>query len=238
MSGFNWQCPHCNHYVTITSDRFEIINNYLEIDNALGNIGCQVRFHVCPNSSCRQPTFDLRFNQWAYSHPGIRERKFGKLLRSWRLYPEGAAKPFPDYIPEAIRNDYREACLIVDLSPKASATLSRRCLQGILRDFWKVKSGTLWHEIQQVEDKTDAVTWAAINAVREIGNIGAHMEKDINVIVDVDSGEAEMLIKLVETLLTEWYIARHDREQRMKAITSAAAAKKAPPITPTDNAKE
>lgn len=36
--------------------------------------------------------------------------------------------------------------------------------------------------------------------VREIGNIGAHMEADINVIIDVDPDEAQILIDLVELL--------------------------------------
>jgi len=38
----------------------------------------------------------------------------------------------------------------------------------------------------------DPLTWEAIDAVRKLGNIGAHMEKDINVIVDVDPEEAEL----------------------------------------------
>ncbi|WP_372445280.1 hypothetical protein [Clostridium estertheticum] len=44
----------------------------------------------------------------------------------------------------------------------------------------------------------DPLTWEAIDAVRTIGNIGAHMEKDINQIVDVESSEAALLI---ETLI-------------------------------------
>ncbi len=54
------------------------------------------------------------------------------------------------------------------------------------------------------------------------------MEKDINVIVDVDPDEAELLIGLIETLLREWYVAREERKARMGFIVSAAAAKKAP----------
>jgi hypothetical protein len=123
-------------------------------------------------------------------------------------------------------DDYREACLIQDLSPKASATLSRRCLQGILRDFWQVKPGRLVNEIDQIKDKVDPETWAAIDAVRTIGNIGAHMEKDISVIVDVDPNEAELLIGLVETLIREWYIGREERKSRMSAIVTAAGSKK------------
>ncbi|MCP1830281.1 hypothetical protein ACVIHH_005106 [Bradyrhizobium sp. USDA 4518] len=33
----------------------------------------------------------------------------------------------------------------------------------------------------------------AIDAVRIVGNIGAHMEKDVNLIVDIEPGEAQML---------------------------------------------
>lgn len=71
-------------------------------------------------------------------------------------------------------------------SPKASATLSRRCIQGMIRDRWEVKESTLFHEIDAIKDKIDPRTWAAINSVRQIGNIGAHMEKDIDLIVEID----------------------------------------------------
>ena len=40
----------------------------------------------------------------------------------------------------------------------------------------------------------------AIDAVRKIGNIGAHMERDINLIVDIDPNEAAILIGLIELL--------------------------------------
>ena len=53
------------------------------------------------------------------------------------IRPKSIAYKFPDYIPQAIRSDYEEACSIVNLSPKASATLSRRCLQGMIRDFFR-----------------------------------------------------------------------------------------------------
>ena len=38
------------------------------------------------------------------------------------------------------------------------------------------------------------------------------MEKDINVIIDIDPEEAEKLIKLIELLLDQWYINRHEQE--------------------------
>jgi hypothetical protein len=152
-----------------------------------------------------------------------------KTKTVWHLIPEADVKVFPDYIPEPIIADYREAALIKEKSPKASATLSRRCLQGMIRDFWKVKSGRLVDEIDALQDRIDPVTWKAIDGVRKLGNIGAHMEKDINVIVDVDSGEAQLLIGLIETLIGDWYVTRHEREERMAAIVAASEAKKPTP---------
>jgi len=149
----------------------------------------------------------------------------GDVIRVWNLVPPSRAKAFPDYIPKGILDDYNEACLIVDLSPKASATLSRRCLQGILRDFWKVNPGRLIDEIEQIKDKTDPLTWDAIDAVRKVGNIGAHMENDINVIREVDPNEAEMLVGLIEILLRDWYIAREERKNRLIKIRAIADEK-------------
>ena len=77
----------------------------------------------------------------------------------------------------------RKLVSIRDLSPKASATLARRALQGMIRDYWKVSKGRLIDEIDAIKEKVDPITWKAIDAIRRIGNIGAHMEKDINVII-------------------------------------------------------
>lgn len=221
---FNWECPHCERAVTITDER--ITSNYhtLYIENAEGLRTFSSTFIVCPNRKCRKLTLQASLHE---SEPNSRGgTRLTKKLQEWALIPPSAAKSFPDYIPHVIREDYLEACLILDLSPKASATLSRRCLQGILRDFWKVKPGRLVTEIEQIKDEIDPVTWDAIEAVRKLGNIGAHMEKDIDLIIEVDPEEAKLLIGLVETLLKEWYVAREERRERMSAVIKAAAVKK------------
>ncbi|MCW3784262.1 DUF4145 domain-containing protein [Defluviimonas salinarum] len=159
----------------------------------------------------------------------------GGELFSGRLFPESIAKPQPDYIPVALREDYVEACRIRDLSPKASATLSRRCLQGMIRDFCGVKKDTLLAEITTLKElvKTDKApsgvsldSVEAIDHVRGVGNIGAHMEKDINHIVPVDPQEAQLLIELIESLFEEWYVAREKRAARFSGIKALAESKK------------
>jgi hypothetical protein len=229
MADFNWTCPHCERAVTISDGRITNDQHTLRIENAVGRRSLVSTFIVCPNQECRRFTLTARLYE-SYNVRG--EEHLTTKLEEWDLIPTSKAKTFPPYIPQAILDDYREACLIRDLSPKASATLARRCLQGILRDFWQVKAGRLVDEIEQIKNRVDPLTWAAIEAVRKIGNIGAHMEKDINVIVDVDPDEAELLIGLVETLLREWYVAREERQTRMGAIVAAASAKATKPPAP------
>jgi len=96
----------------------------------------------------------------------------------------------------------------------------------MIRDFWGVSKRTLNDEIKAIEDKVDPLTWAAIDAVRNIGNIAAHMDKDFNVIIDVDRKEAGLLIGLIETLITDWYVLRHHREEQLRAIVELSDEKK------------
>ncbi len=220
---FHWTCPFCNHDTVITGERIHSDRTDLEIGNAEGPRRLVSTFIVCPNPKCRKITLDvllyiLKFDQ--FHNPGT-----GDLVKRWHLIPASRAQAFPDYVPKPIINDYNEACVICEGSPKASATLSRRCLQGIIRDFWKVKPGKLIAEIEQIKEKVDPLTWDAIDSVRKVGNIGAHMEADINLIVDVEPNEAELLIGLIETLIRDWYVAREERKARLEEIKKVAEQK-------------
>lgn len=64
----------------------------------------------------------------------IAVRLIGEKITPYH-YPPAGVIHLPEYIPSAIRSDYMEALSIVDASPKASATLSRRCLQGMIHDY-------------------------------------------------------------------------------------------------------
>jgi hypothetical protein len=219
MDPILWTCPYCNRPCTLQRSDIRTISGDTDISREYGAFWSQFKIVVCPNPSCRQLTITARIDRYA-------NNSIGDNLYSWNLIPESQAKPFPEYIPKVILDDYREACLIRDQSPKASATLSRRCLQGMIRDFWEIVKGTLFSEISELKSKVDPKTWEAIDSVRQVGNIGAHMEKDVNAIVDVDPEEASMLIWLIETLFEDWYVERHDREEKMQKLIEMAQNKK------------
>jgi hypothetical protein len=234
----NWRCPYCGAHQAVLSARFHSTSVRISNDSGeWGPTGTGITTIVCANSDCKKMTLRFALHH-RYDRPNDPYDRFDltKEIESWNLLPESSAKPLPDHIPLPLRNDYLEACRIRDLSPKASATLSRRCLQGMIRDFCGISRNRLVDEIKELEKavsdgkappgvQPDALE--AIDHVRKIGNIGAHMEADINVLVDVDPDEAQTLISLLELLFEEWYVARHKRAERLRAIGVVADDKAA-----------
>ncbi len=231
----SYTCPYCQHDIVLQDADVQHDNIFFSFPDGRvkdGSTGLRLSSSVCPNQTCRELVVTVywhRLEEVRRSQSGeIFYAKWGECLNTWQLRPESSAKPQPSYIPPQIVEDYYEACRIRDLSPKASATLSRRCLQGMIRDFWSVNDKpNLWQEIEAIKEEVDAATWAAIHTVRSVGNIGAHMEKDVDLIVPVEPEEAQLLIELIETLFADWYVAKHDREQRMGALQQLGEEKKA-----------
>lgn len=235
---FNWTCPYCSRHQTVTSANFALGKfGFAMVDSDLGPIGLSANAIICANPECKKATVtaSIREAKWYNSRNSIYVDDNARSILTLQLMPDSFAKPQPDFIPPSLREDYAEACRIRDLSPKASATLSRRCLQGMIRDFCKISKGTLFEEINTLKALVDAAkapagvsldSVEAIDHIRGVGNIGAHMEKDINHIVPVDPQEAQLLIELIESLFEEWYVAREKRASRFSEIKALADSKK------------
>lgn len=229
----HFRCAYCNHDQIVTTSQWDSKTVRLDVNNKhYGEIGFYVKAISCANPKCHEITLTGGLEQLQSMSHGWRTIN---QLQSYQLRPSSTAKPQPECVPAPLANDYYEACSIEKLSPKASATLSRRCLQGMIRDFCGITERTLNQEIKtlhkQVEDGTASQgvtedTLAAIDAVRSIGNIGAHMEADINLIIDIDPGEAQALIELIELLFADWYVAREARRQRLAKVQAIAEEKK------------
>jgi len=223
--GFLWTCPYCDRDATIIDSNYSSDHHQFEHNNKDGDLWLETTVIVCPNKDCKEYTISASLFKASYSNYSGWSHDVQPLLH-WNLKPQSQARVFPSYIPQAILEDYEEACLVRDLSPKSSATLSRRCLQGIIRDFHNIKKGRLVDEIEALKEKIDPLIWQAIDGVRNIGNIGAHMKKDINLIIDVEPQEASALIGLIEMLLKDWYVDRYERQQQLQNIVRISENKK------------
>ena len=233
---FNWQCPHCRSSQTVTSVNYSNHRARYHVGACSdGIIGYETLAISCQNPDCLRIVIGMRVGRiTVYGDETFRAFSDEDSLFSGPLFPRGLSKPQPNYIPAPLIEDYEEACAIVLESPKAAATLVRRCLQGMIRDFAGIAKATLNQEIDALKKAVDdgsadrsiaPETVEAIDHVRKIGNIGAHMEKDINLIVPVDPDEAKQLIALVEMLFEEWYVARHTRQLKLSQIANLASAK-------------
>jgi hypothetical protein len=181
----------------------------------------------CPNDTCRQLCLTVSLYT-AKKNPNTYYYDPDKVTETWNLLPQAKIMSFPDVnIPQGILDDYKEACLILNLSPKASATLSRRCIQGIIRDFYGAKGNNLKSEIESISSKADPYIISAIDSVRKIGNIGAHMEKEINLIIDIDPNEAELLVSLIELLIKETYVLKDQRDKLLTDVIDLSKNKSA-----------
>ncbi|OGW91993.1 MAG: hypothetical protein A3G33_00265 [Omnitrophica bacterium RIFCSPLOWO2_12_FULL_44_17] len=224
MENVNFTCPYCSRHTTITEpNQFNSWEHFSLNKSKLGDIGLYISAITCPNKDCGRLFLKVFLTDAKYSGGGWTQTK---AIQEWQLLPESEAKVLPDYIPPAIQEDYYESCRICKLSPKASATLARRCLQGMIRDFWDIRKNRLKDEVDALQSKVDPLVWEGIDAVRNVGNIGAHMEKDIDLIVGVEPDEAKLLIGLIETLIDDWYVDRKKKQDQLEKIKLMATEKK------------
>jgi Domain of unknown function (DUF4145) len=134
--------------------------------------------------------------------------------------------PCPPQIPKEIAEDYTEACLTLTDSPKASAALSRRCLQNILRDpnTANAQQKDLVQQIEHVLSSKTLPTHIAndIDAIRNIGNFAAHPTKSQakGIILPVEPGEAEWNLNVIEALFDFYYVQPEISQRRRDALNA------------------
>jgi hypothetical protein len=151
----------------------------------------------CPE--CYKPIIILSHG---LEDPGVMER--------FLAYPQHSSRPIPSEIVDPYRRDFIEACEVLSASPKASAALSRRCMQAVLRDKAQTTKKDLHDQIEEVIASNAVPSYIAqdLHAVRMIGNFAAHPLKSTNTgeILDVAAGEAEWNLDVLETLFDFYFV--------------------------------
>jgi hypothetical protein len=125
-------------------------------------------------------------------------------------------------VPDQYRNEFQEANSILYLSPKASAALSRRLLQKLLHEELKINKRNLADEINEFIGMQGVPSHLidTIDAIRNIGNFASHPIKDIHSgeIVDVEPGEAEWLLEVLEALFDYLFVQPKRLEARKNKL--------------------
>jgi Domain of unknown function (DUF4145) len=167
--------------------------------------------------------------------PGTQNARFSTVTKIMMVWPKGVSRvPVPPEVPPEIVEDYKEACLVLSDSPKASAALSRRCLQNLLGLAGGVKHGDLSSEIQQVLDSGKLPTAIAenIDAIRNIGNFAAHPNKSTSTgeALPVAPDEAEWNLDVLESLFDFYFVQPARAKGKRDALNKKLQEAGKPPL--------
>jgi hypothetical protein len=219
------KCPHCGFgiYADYYDNQISGKRGAFWAANSQGvNVGWMVRALECPE--CKKAILSLaEIENGASVYSGERFIQPKTISR-----PSASAE-----VPIELAEDYNEACAVVQDSAKASAALSRRCLQGLLRlnGYTKKDLAPAIDEILK-EKRLPSYLAESLDAVRNIGNFAAHPMKDTNTgaIVPVEPHEAEWNLDVLEELFNFFYVAPAKEQKRRDALNAKLAAIGKPPM--------
>jgi len=151
------------------------------------------------------------------------------------IYPTSTAtRSISPDVSDPYRQDFLEAIQILPLSAKASAGLSRRIIQALLREKAGTKSKDLRDQIEEVLDAQIFPSHIAddLHAARNIGNFGAHETKDKSSgeILDVEPGEAEWTLDVAEAMLDFYFVEPAKATKRRSELNEKLKAAGKPEI--------
>ena len=205
-------CPHCRRAIHVTWTQ-----------NSLYEGGTLTQIWV-KTASC--PSCEKLFARLGYGN-----------INAGYIIPKGTVRsPVPPTVPASIAADYNEAAAVLDASPKASAALSRRCLQNIL-SAQGYQGRNLVTQVSDFISEVDPAKVApqalrdTVDAIRNFGNFSAHPidDKTTLQIVDVEDHEAEWCLDILDELFEHFYVRPAEAAARKAALNAKLSAAGKPP---------
>jgi hypothetical protein len=225
------RCPHCGVSIHFEEMGRKLIYRYDKPEKA--GLGVQLIHSFCPQ--CDEMIVIIKEGKYVEAEIITEEEEIIDVSREEIVYPKTLfPKILDSSIPKKLKEDYLEAYSVHDVSPKASAAISRRLLQHILREAYKIKKGSLDKEIDEFihlgsipSHITDAV-----DAVRNVGNFAAHPLKNTNTgeIVEVEPGEAEWLLEVIDALFDFTFVQPQKIKDRRDKLNQKLASMNKPPL--------
>jgi hypothetical protein len=175
----------------------------------------------CANEKCNELT--VRVNR--------EDRRWGDgafgmgYPSSWLAVPRLArARPVNPIVVEAqpeMARDYQEASMILELSPRMSAVLSRRILADLLEVYARLDNYRLSNRIDSFtgDSSHPRPVRENMHTLRSMADFAAHTKHDKDdqvVIIDITDEEAEWTLNIVDRLF-EHFIVTPAKDAEMRA---------------------
>jgi hypothetical protein len=217
-------CPHCGLAVLPTQQwRQNVKDGYEEDDDPTATY---IEAATC--ASCHRVIVTREDGEWYGDDFSI--------TASQTIWPTDSSRgrTAASDVPRDVASLFEEASVVLPVSPRASAALSRRCLQQVLSEAGGAPKGDLFNQIEQVVNSGALPSHLvdSLHAVRAIGNIAAHTQKSTTTgdVVDVEPGEAEWNLDTLEGLFDFYYVAPAKTAARKAALNAKQNAIGKPPI--------
>jgi ssDNA-binding Zn-finger/Zn-ribbon topoisomerase 1 len=226
-AGSSGKCPHCQHIVFFNTPRkgkivlptggIQYLDTKLATESEDEGEKVFVYSSQCPN--CKKPIVVAKIE--------IEEKPPVYRL----VHPFNVVRTAPSDVPEEIREDFLEAAAVLPVSEKASAALSRRCLQHLLTERG-YKGKDLNEQIEKVVKDLPPRIAENLDAVRVIGNFAAHpiKSKQTGLIVDVEPEEANWTLDVLEELFEYFYVQPKKAEEKRKRLEEKLKEIGKPPL--------
>lgn len=217
-------CPHCGH------DVFYVAADVGPNDSSGATYGVNefitkhtrekviVAFWQCPNCLLLTVMSDI-----------LVENEQPKTRLVW---PFAANRALPPEVPSHTKKDYVEAAEVLTISETASAALSRRCLQTVLKEAGGAKKKDLSDQIEEVIPLLPTTLGESVDHIRVIGNFASHPIKSqaSGQIMDVESGEAEWNLDVLDMLFDFYYVLPAKAKEKREAVNRKLKEAGKPPM--------
>lgn len=207
------KCPHCRTAFNLDNARPDEV--------ALGedkDFIWRAGSVKCPD--CERLIIHLFYGppQTVQSGGGYSRRIDPDRLELRQVQPLGVVRPLSPDVPSTYADPFQRAVRVMSLAHDASAALSRRLLQDLIRQEAGITKRNLNDEIEALLESNVLPSDLAgdVDAVRTVGNFAAHPIKSQSTgqVVDVEPGEAEWLIEVLEELFDFYFVRPKERQRR------------------------
>jgi hypothetical protein len=139
-------------------------------------------------------------------------------------WPRHAARAVAAEVDKRYADDYKQASAILTISPKASAALSRRLVQEIIREKAGITEKTLDAEITALIASGQLPSWLSenVDSIRAVGNFAAHPIKSTNTgdVVEIEPGEAEFLLDVLDDMFDFYFVQPAKAQKHLAGINA------------------
>ena len=225
--GHRGQCPHCGDKVTFDGPDRE----YERTWDYTAKEGHHVEISGVECPGCHQPILQMSIWNAASAAPsGATTSPRRALLSNRTIWPSAPTAQVAQQVPSHIAEDFLEAAAVLPTSTKASAALSRRCLEAVLDDVGEAEGKNLFEKIASLEKKVPSYIYRDLDTLRTLGNRGAHLKTTAGKIIVVNAKEAQWNLAVLSELFDHYYVKPDASEKMRRRIEEAPTTRNAAEI--------